>query len=372
MIYLVDLEYVESRYTAQWKDAFPQMLANAFQQDIVSIEGPDSIPPSTSPGAFLNFGGTNIYKSAQVIEISRRFTEDIIQDGDQFVFADAWHTGILQLKYMAELLQKDITIHALWHAGSYDKHDFLGRLIGDKPWVRHTEEAIFHAVDKNYFASKFHMELFANCFFHDPDWQKPKKAEYLSNKMVRSGWPMEYLEEMIREDVEDKEYTNKKDIILFPHRIAPEKQVDIFKDLEKELPQYEFIVCQEKELTKPEYHKLLGEAKMVFSANLQETLGISCYEALCTKGMPLVPERLSYKEMYEDRFMYPSKWTQNWKEYQEHKEELKEKIVTLMDSYNTNEVLADIETNKQRLRLEYFGAANLYKEIYNNEPTRTL
>jgi predicted dienelactone hydrolase len=49
----------------------------------------------------------------------------------------------------------------------------------------------------------------------------------------------------------------KRDIILFPHRIAPEKQVDIFRDLAEQLPEYEFVVCQEQELTKNEYHNLV-------------------------------------------------------------------------------------------------------------------
>ena len=40
---------------------------------------------------------------------------------------------------MLDLFQIDATIHALWHAGSYDPQDFLGRKIGDKPWVRHTD-----------------------------------------------------------------------------------------------------------------------------------------------------------------------------------------------------------------------------------------
>jgi hypothetical protein len=52
-------------------------------------------------------------------------------------------------------------------------------------------------------------------------------------------------------------------------------------------------------LTKEEYHTLLGESKMVFSANLQETLGISCYEGAVVGAIPLVPDRLSYTEMYD-------------------------------------------------------------------------
>ena len=40
---------------------------------------------------------------------------------------------------MAELLGVKIRIGGMWHAGSYDPQDFLGRLIGDTPWVRNAE-----------------------------------------------------------------------------------------------------------------------------------------------------------------------------------------------------------------------------------------
>ena len=61
MIYLVDLEYVETRYTAQWKDCFPQQIADKTGQDITVIEGPSDIANVVTPGAFLDFAGTNIY-----------------------------------------------------------------------------------------------------------------------------------------------------------------------------------------------------------------------------------------------------------------------------------------------------------------------
>ncbi len=35
----------------------------------------------------------------------------------------------------------------------------------------------------------------------------------------------------------------KRNLILFPHRMAPEKQPAIFQDLKKAMPQYEFVVC---------------------------------------------------------------------------------------------------------------------------------
>ena len=253
---------------------------------------------------------------------------------------------------MLDLFQIDATIHALWHAGSYDPQDFLGRKIGDKPWVRHTELAFFDAIDKNYFASQFHIELFVSTFFG------PEQEEYINNKIVRTGWPMEYLGNYIKPDRIEKE-----DIILFPHRDAPEKQLNIFKELEKELPQYKWINCNDYNLTKKEYNQLLEQSKMVFSANLQETLGISCYEILMAGGMPLVPNRLSYVEMYEDIFKYPSNCTIDWKGYQDHKSILIGKIETMMNNFNAPEIQDAIRSNRQTLLEQYFTATNLYQEL---------
>jgi len=353
MIYLIDLEYVETRYTAQWKTEFPQQIADQTGQDITVIEGPEDIAACTTPGAFLNFAGTNIYKSEQVKLLAEYFNNNEIKNGDHFVFADAWHPGILNLKYMLDLFQIDATIHALWHAGSYDPQDFLGRLIGNKPWVRHTELAFFDAIDKNYFASNFHIELFVNTMF--PGNNDP---EYLNSKIVRTGWPMEYLGNYIQ-----PQRLVKEDIILFPHRDAPEKQLNIFQDLAKELPQYKWINCNELNLTKPEYNSLLEQSKMVFSANLQETLGISCYEILMAGGIPLVPNRLSYVEMYEDIFKYPSICTLDWKGYQDNKQMLIGKIETMMENFQAEEIQTAIKNNRTMLQEEYFTATNLYQEL---------
>jgi hypothetical protein len=100
----------------------------------------------------------------------------------------------------------------------------------------------------------------------------------------------------------------KRDLILFPHRIAPEKQPELFRELAAALPEYEWVICQEQELTKHQYHTMLGESKMVLSLNLQETLGISCFEGAIVGALPLVPDRLSYMEMYDDMWKYPEHW----------------------------------------------------------------
>ena len=350
-IFLVDLEAVETRYTGEWKTHLPALLRKRGH-NVQILSGPEDIPKATTPGAFLNFGGTNIYKSSQVEQMGRLFCSGSVHPGDHFIFTDAWHPGIINLKYMSELLQIPVTTHGLWHAGSYDPQDFLGRLINDAPWVRHAEQSFFHAFDHNYFATQFHIEMFCeNLLGYTP------AKELYDTKIVRTGWPMEYMEDTL------VMYKNmkKRDLILFPHRIAPEKQVDIFRDLKDHLPQYEFVICQEQQLTKNEYHNLLGEAKMVFSANLQETLGISWYEGAIVDAIPMVPDRLSYSEMALDTFKYPSKWTESYDAYTVYRPDICRSIIEHMDNYRTR--LPSLNKQVDILKENFFSCNRLLEML---------
>tara|TARA_R110000803_G_scaffold36513_5_gene78398 strand:+ start:3954 stop:5006 length:1053 start_codon:yes stop_codon:yes gene_type:complete len=347
-IYIVDLEAVDTRYTKEWKSNLPKQLKRATNLDVVSISGGDT-PQATTPGAFLNFGGTNVYKANQMQQIGKLFCDGKIKDGDYFLYTDAWNPTVLQLKYMAELLKVKIKIGGMWHAGSYDPQDFLGRLIGDKPWVRNTEQAMFDTFDHNFFATQFHIDLFSKTFIQAKD----------NDKVVKVGWPMEYMEHTL----DMYQNMEKKDIILFPHRMAPEKQPAIFQDLKNALPQYEFVVCQEKTLSKNEYHNLLGEAKLMFSANLQETLGISWYEGAILGVIPMMPDRLSYKEMALNEFLYPSEWTENMESYRKHKKQLMAKIDDYMENYS--KYAPAVIKQKTKLKEQYFSGNKLYGVLSN-------
>ena len=349
-IYVVDIEAVDTRYTKQWKEHLPLQLRRSTNNNVVVISGGE-VPQATTPGAFLNFAGTNNYKSQQMLEISRLFANGEIKNGDYFLYTDAWNPSVIQLKYMAELLEVDITVGGLWHAGSYDPQDFLGRLIGDKPWVRHAEMSMFECYDDNFFASDFHIDMFTDVFDEDyaVDW----------NRIHRVGWPMEYLKNSLTQ----YKGMEKRDLILFPHRVAPEKQVDIFRDLAMRLPQYEFVVCQEQQLTKNEYHNLLGEAKLVFSANLQETLGISWYEGTLVDAIPMVPDRLSYSEMALPEFKYPSAWTEDYDAYLHHKDKVIAQIVNYMENFDDLQI--SLEKQRTKLNKNFFSGTELYKVIAN-------
>lgn len=321
------LEPLETRYTGQWFEGFPRLIREAAEArgsdvEVINVAG-EQVSFEPTPGAFLDFGGTNIWKNTQINELARAFATGEIKAGDKVLFTDAWHTGILQVRYMSELLGIPVEIHSMWHAGSYDPQDFLGRLIKDKTWTYETERAMFYASTYNYFATEFHRDMFLDVLFGNTDENA---------KCVLSGQP----HNVLIEKLEPFKGMVKKRKVLFPHRVAPEKQVEIFRDLAAHMPDTEFVVCQDKKLTKDEYHTLLGESMVVFSANLQETLGISAMEGVLVGAYPFLPNRLSYTEMYRDEFLYPSEWTTDFAAYEANRDKVIAKLTAMLDNHSAN------------------------------------
>jgi hypothetical protein len=361
-VYVIPIEPIDTRYTVQWYNHIPQLLDIAGAGDIVVVNG-EEVPPTPTPGAFLDFGATNIYKSSQLAAIADMFRDGAIKDGDKFLYTDAWNPTVIQLRYMAELLGKKIEIHGLWHAGSYDPQDFLGRLVGDKPWVRNAECSMFYCYDVNWFATRFHSNMFLRELLGvEVLFAEDETDEFITgcpdseiNRLKLTGWPMEYMPGLL----ESFANTPKRDKIIFPHRLAPEKQLEIFRDLAAAMPEYEWFVAQEQQLTKDEYHQHLAESKIAFSANLQETLGISMYEAALVGTYPLVPDRLSYSEMWAET--YPSEWTKNWDSYQANKTNLMARIREIMGSNQQLDQRAkDMATE---VGTKFFTATALVQEL---------
>ena len=127
------------------------------------------------------------------------------------------------------------------------------------------------------------------------------------------------------------------------------------------MPDVEFVVAQEQKLTKGQYHRLLGEAQIVFSANLQETLGISAMEGVLVDAIPCLPNRLSYTEMYEAPFLYPQEWTESFASYEAHREELIGVIYHMLN--NPLRYTTPLARQEVRLRDHYLTCTPLLERL---------
>ena len=98
----------------------------------------------------------------------------------------------------------------------------------------------------------------------------------------------------------------KEDIVVFPHRLDPEKNPMLFDELASKFVRtnWRFIKTKERYESKVKYYEQLSRAKVAVSFADQETWGIAMQEALFCGCIPIVPSRLSYVEMYEEPLRY--------------------------------------------------------------------
>ena len=183
---------------------------------------------------------------------------------------------------------------------------------------------MIESYNHNWIATKAHFDLICNVY-----------DVFLHPSFNRTGWPMEYTKDMIQ----FIPWQQKQNIIVFPHRIAPEKRLDLFHELaaHPELKHYQFCVAMEMNLTKKEYHELLQRAKFAVSFAEQETLGISMYESACAGACPIVPNRLSYTEMYHPIFKRANSVDDAVKTILNYEQQdLSESIANLVDKLHNN------------------------------------
>ena len=326
-LYILTLEPIEKRYTKQWFSFWKQEFSKSFK--VIYINGL-SFSDNIKKGRFLDINKTNIWKAEQIKKVAEIFNEDKIKDNDIFLFMDSWHPGVTAIKYMAQLSNIKCKLYGYWHAGTYDPADFTAQ-SGLGEWAKYDEIAWLRALDGSFVATQFHKKLILKSY-----------SEYIDSKKIHVvGFPMDWLKAIEKEIDKIPSREDKEDIIVFPHRIDKEKSPEVFDKLALEFPKYKFIKTMEVTKNKKEYYKLLSKAKIVFSASSQETFGIGTAEAMMLDVIPVVPNTLSYKELYDGRFKYTSYHS------------ARQKIKCIMNNYKkyskSKDLFRVLEENKHKI-----------------------
>lgn len=286
MIINVPIESLEERYSKQWNEWFPTYFN---QQGIEWINiYPKPLTDHITEGSFLDVCGTNYFKAGQLQIIIEKIFRGEIKDGDVIFFHDIWFPGIEMLQYIRQGKGINFKICGILHAGTYDPYDFLSKK-GMEFWGKGLEESWFSFIDKIFVATLFHKELIAS------------RRKIAPNKIIITGLPIYPLG-----DVKE----NKEKIVIFPHRLDSEKNPELFDKaaniLKEEFKDWRFIKTKEVCKNKAEYFSLLDKSSIAVSFANQETWGIAQQEAIFAGCWPVVPNKLSYQEMYWSSFKYSS------------------------------------------------------------------
>lgn len=88
-------------------------------------------------------------------------------------------------------------------------------------------------------------------------------------------------------------------------------------------------------------------------------------EGIMCNSFPVMPERLSYPEMYDDDFLYPSWWASS---ESENLDKLEAHIKVLMSCWKEkpSELLLTIAEQRKRLEKNYLTASIMYDKIKSN------
>jgi len=295
-LFILPIEPIENRYPADWYRYVPNQFRDYIAENgldfvVHQIDGIFSASNSGNTN-FLNFVDSHGYKTSQMFAVSELIQKGEVHDGDVFLLTDGWNPCVNNLKTMLEMSNIDARIVGVFHAGGWDSADIIPNTVKNKDWLYESELGMFSAYDDIIVATKFHADLI---------------IEYSNIEVYPitvCPFPMEYMKDTLKKYVIPD--SKKRDIVVFPHRNSPEKQPDLADEIGKRLKLLgiTYINCRDYNFTKDEYYQLLAQSKVCFSVSLQETLGIAQFEAALLGAMPLVPNRLSYTEMYHDAFKY--------------------------------------------------------------------
>ncbi len=284
----VPIESLEERYSAQWLEWIPREFNKlGCMQAIVY---PEPLCKNIRNGSFLDVVGTNYFKAMQLAEIMQGIDQGTILDNDTLFFYDLWFPGLEMIAYVRDALSLDLKITGILHAGTYDSEDFLSKK-GMGTWGSYLEKCWLEIVDLVFVATQFHKDLIVK-----------ERGEKYRDKIKVTGLP--YYNTSIAEG-------QKENVIIFPHRLDDEKQPELFWKLKEEVikkcskaKDWNWIMTKDFKSSKKEYYRLLSKAKISVSYSLQETWGIAMLESVLSGAIPVVPNRLSYSELYSDVFKY--------------------------------------------------------------------
>ena len=280
MIVYAPLEHIEQRYTTHLDRDILNYLDNN-KIDYHYLE-PKTLTKGIKNGSFLDSDNTVYRQFYQFNKLIRLLLNNKLPKDVTLFSTDIWNFSLLAVPYLNYFSNYNIKIKGVLHAGSFTDTDFVRQM---ERTYKGFEEILFDITDKIFVASNFIAQDVVQKRFVNPD------------KIIVSGLPID-------EKGLDIKPVKKENIIVFNGRNVDEKQPYLFDLLKERLPDYKYVNTQKMNLNKTDYYNLLNKSKVVVSFALQENFGYGIQEAVRLGCIPILPNRLVYKEQFNNDYLY--------------------------------------------------------------------
>lgn len=310
MLYILQLESLQERYTTQWMQWFSD-ACHKSNVDYRMLYG-NTFSDRVETGKVLDAYGTCLFKSSQMTRVCELFKTGAIKSGDKFLTFDLWHPGLECIPYMATLGGIDVEVYGFLHAGSYTDGDFAGAMAS---WAHFFERGWAEICTKIFVGSKYHRAKFIT-----------RRHITRASKVVATGNPFDT--EAVRQTagVYLAPVERRSNYVVYPNRWdkekAPDRFVRIMNILYKRRQDFKVIITTSREkfvaedsglhplnlgaefpheihvgCTKQEYYQRLAESKVFVSTSPEENFGYCLVEAITLGCAPVVTEGVSHNEI---------------------------------------------------------------------------
>lgn len=288
-VFIVDNDVTGVRYTTYWSDFVPKEI-KSWGYDVEVIKGHPN--PNWKYGYHNNFlSVASLYNNAGQLIINRHVPDDAI-----FIFPNARHPLVLALTEYKCLYKKNWKFLGFWDDGIYytylnfKSNMYYGKYKGYYDWSLKFEKFLSACYDINLINNEHQLAHF---------------KRFLNNAKANIQIcpnPFSYLYEYAK-----KQITEKSDLIVCITRPSSQHDINLFVNLRKIYPEYDFVLCYEKNWSIIEHYRLLSKAKIVISHSAKEANPFPIWEALMFGCIPLIPDTNINKLFFGNTYTFPRK-----------------------------------------------------------------
>lgn len=279
---LLDYVPADNRLESYWRECFKDDDFKDYNINLID-------------GAFTRhesyLWSDTFFKTQQLKNLMDLFSKNSINNGDIFIFTNAWNFVAVPLSYFRYEFELDIKVIGFWGNSLFNQYSPMWKRFKKKhkKWGRDFELALYRAYDLNCYFSEEHLDLFR---------KKYPNHDLERNKYAVTGYPFGYL----AKNIPNKE---KIDQVIFPYPVKQEYQSQVIKGLGSEI-KYNFVFPRETHNNRWEYLQLLRESKAMFCPNHRENDPVLLYEGMVNGLIPFVPDKEFYHHIVPSYYYYPN------------------------------------------------------------------
>lgn len=285
MLHYFPLEHIPNRYTTHLdRDVLEYLESNNIPHIYYEPKTPSGVK-SVSDGNFLNAVDTVYRQSYQMTQFLENWSKGKVNDGDIVFISDLWNFAVAGFNYLKYFTGKKIEVRGLFHAGAFTDADIVHNL---ERTYHGFEETLFDCCDRIFLATNdFKSDLLSKRFVDErkisvvPLPLDFKNLSRVKNKGIK-----------------------KENIVLFNGRHSVEKHPEMFEMLKQFRPNLKYIDCVGEKLSRTKYFEAMAKSRVVVSFADEETFGYGIQEAVYLGCVPVVPDRLCYREQFSKEYRY--------------------------------------------------------------------